>query len=57
MKTAAVPAPKPDRWHPCLLPDDYLRKMKQDLAEAEEVAEASTRYEPDPNYSPPPADE
>ena len=30
-----------------MLPDDYLRKLKQDLAEADKIAESSTRYEPD----------
>jgi hypothetical protein len=31
-----------------MLPDDYLRKMKQDLAEVGAQAESKTRYEPDP---------
>jgi len=30
-----------------MLPDDYLRKMKQDLSEVEAKGEAGTRYEPD----------
>ena len=38
-----MPIPKKNRWHPVMLPDDYLRKLKQDLSEAE----AATRYEPD----------
>ena len=37
-----------NRWHPVMLPDDYLRKMKQDLAEVEAQVESKTRYEPDP---------
>ncbi len=44
--------PKPNRWHPVMLPDDYIRKMKQDLAEADALAESKTRCEPD--FSPPP---
>jgi hypothetical protein len=40
-----------NRWHPVMLPDDYLRKLKQDLAEA--MVESSTRYEPDPDSLPP----
>ena len=27
-----------NRWHPCLLPDNYRRKLKQDLAEADDAA-------------------
>ncbi len=50
-------APKPNRWHPCLLPDDYLRKMKQDLAELEAQVESRTRYEPFPDDGPPPPDD
>jgi hypothetical protein len=34
-----------------MLPDDYLRKMKQDLGEVEAQVEAKTRYEPDPDFS------
>jgi len=45
-----------NRWHPVMLPDDYLRKMKQDLSEVEAQVEAETRYEPDPDFSPPPDD-
>ena len=30
-----VPTPKPNRWHPVMLPDDYLRKLKQDIGEVE----------------------
>jgi hypothetical protein len=44
-------------WSACFLPDDYLRKMKQDLSEVEAEVEAKTRYEPDPDFSPPPTDE
>jgi len=42
-----------NRWHPVMLPDDYIRKMKQDLGEVE----AETRYEPDPDFSPPTSDD
>ena len=28
--------PKTNRWHPAMLRDDYLRKLKQDLAEADQ---------------------
>ncbi len=31
--------PKTNRWHPVMLPDDYLRKLKQDLAEAAAAAD------------------
>jgi hypothetical protein len=40
-----------NRWHPVMLPDDYLRK--RDLGEVEAQVEAKTRYEPDPGFSPP----
>jgi hypothetical protein len=36
-----------------MLPDDYLRKLKQDLAEADTVVESETSYEPDPDDPPP----
>jgi len=36
-----------------MLPDDYIRKMKQDLEEVEAQVEAKTRYEPDPDFCPP----
>ena len=39
-----------------MLPDNYIRKMKQDLSELEDQVEAKTRYEPDPDLSPPPDD-
>ena len=42
----------PNRWHPVMLPDDYLRKMKRALAEVEAQVESKTRYEPDPDFSP-----
>jgi hypothetical protein len=45
-----------NRWHPVMLPDDYIRMMKQALSEAEAQVEAKTRYEPDPDFSPPPDD-
>jgi len=35
--------PELARWHPVMLPDDYIRKMKQDLAEAEAMVESKTR--------------
>jgi hypothetical protein len=41
-----VPTPKPNRWHPCLLPDNYLTKLRQDLSEVEAQVEAETHYEP-----------
>jgi hypothetical protein len=34
-----------------MLPDDYLRKMKQDLAEADQLADSATHLEPDPEQS------
>lgn len=46
-----------NRWHPCLLPDNYMRKLKQDLAEASAIAESATRLEPDPDDAPPAGDE
>jgi len=49
--------PKPNRWHPVMLPDDYLRKLKRDLSEVETQVESKTRYEPDPDFSPPPDDD
>ena len=39
-----------------MLPDDYLRKLKQGLKEVEDQVEVKTRYEPDPDFSPPPDD-
>jgi len=32
-----------------MLPDDYLRKLKQDLGEVEAEVEAKTRNEPAPD--------
>ena len=40
-----MPFPKPNRWHPVMLPDDYVRKMKQDLADADAMVESKTRRE------------
>jgi len=40
-----------------MLPDDYIRKMKQELSELEAQVEAKTRYEPDPDFSPQPDDD
>lgn len=48
---------RPDRWHPVMLPDDYIRKMKQGLEEVEAKFEAETRYEPNPDFSPLPDDD
>jgi len=47
--------PQTKRWHAVMLPDNYMRKLKQDLAEAEAMVESETRYEPDPD-APPPSD-
>jgi hypothetical protein len=38
---------KTNRWHPVMLPDDYARKLRQDLTEVEAQVEAETRREPD----------
>jgi hypothetical protein len=40
-----------------MLPDDYLRKLKQDLAESDAAADSSTRHEPDRDYPPPTDDD
>jgi hypothetical protein len=48
---------KTNRWHPVMLPDDYLRKMRQDLGEVEAQVEAETRCEPDPDGPPLPDDD
>jgi hypothetical protein len=32
-------------WHPCLLPDNYQRKLRQDLAEAS--VDSGSRIVPD----------
>ena len=42
-----------NRWHAVMLPDDYLRKLKQQLGEVEAQVESETRYEPDPDAPPP----
>ena len=55
LELSNVSPKSPSRWHPVVLPDDYIRKMKQDLAEA--MVESKTRYEPDPDFSPPPDDD
>ena len=34
--------PQKNRWHPVMLPDDYLRRMKQDLSEVEAQVESKT---------------
>jgi hypothetical protein len=36
-----------------MLPDDFIRKMKEDLAEADAMVESKTRYEPEPDAPPP----
>ena len=41
--------PKTNRWHPVMLPDDYLRRLKHDLAEAAAAAGSATHMEPDLN--------
>ena len=46
--------PKPNRWHPVMLPDDCIRKMKQDLSEVEAQVESKTRHEPGPLVHPKP---
>ena len=40
-----------------MLPDDYLRKLKQDLSEVEAQVEAKTCCVPYPDFSPPPEDD
>ena len=40
-----------------MLPDDYLRKLKQDLCEVEAQVESKSRYEPDPHVPPPDDDD
>jgi len=40
-----------------MLPDDYLRKLKQGLEEVETQVKDETRYEPDADFSPPPDDD
>ena len=35
-----------NRWHPVMLPDDYLRKMKRALEEVEAEVEAKSRRLP-----------
>jgi hypothetical protein len=37
--------PEPNRWHPVMLPDDYIRKMKQALGEVEAQVESKTHRE------------
>jgi hypothetical protein len=37
-----------------MLPDDYNRKMKQDMGDVEDQVEAKSRYEPFPDDDPPP---
>ena len=52
-----MPALKPNHWHPCLLPDDYVKKLKQDLGEVGAQVEPATRCDPDPDLSPAPDDD
>jgi hypothetical protein len=40
-----------------MLPDVYIRKMRQDLEEVQAQVESKTRYEPFPDDSPPPDDD
>jgi hypothetical protein len=40
-----------------LLPDNYIRKMKQELAEVEAQIESKTRREPDSDVLPQPDDD
>jgi hypothetical protein len=40
-----MPFPELNRWHPVMLPDDYLRKLKQDLSEVEAQVDSKTRRE------------
>ncbi|MCX6842756.1 MAG: hypothetical protein NTX53_10785 [candidate division WOR-3 bacterium] len=49
--------PKTNRWHPVMLPDGYIRKMKQDLSEVEAQVEAEMRCEPVMDDPPPPDDD
>jgi hypothetical protein len=39
--------PQKNRWHPCLLPGNYQRKLRQALVESFGIADASTRMESD----------
>jgi hypothetical protein len=43
--TTAGMTPNPNRWHPVMLPDNYIRKMKQALGEVEAKVEAENRRE------------
>jgi hypothetical protein len=36
-----------NRWCACFLPDNYQRKLRQDLTEADAVADSGTRLEPE----------
>ncbi len=42
-------SPEDNRWHPCLLPDDYFPKLRRYLAEADAQVESRTRLVPDPD--------
>jgi hypothetical protein len=35
-----------NRWHPCLLPDNYLRKVRQSLSESDDAV-LDTHLEPE----------
>jgi hypothetical protein len=48
---------QPNHWHPVILSDDYLRKLKQQLGEIEARVESETHYDPDPDAPPHPDDE
>jgi len=40
-----------------MLPDDYIRKMRQDIGEVEDQVEAKSHYEPFPDDSTAPDDD
>ena len=40
-----------------MLPDAYIKKMKQGMAEAEAMVESESPYEPDSDFSSPPDDD
>jgi hypothetical protein len=40
------PLAKQNRWHPVMLPDDYLQKLKQDHAESDSQAMRPTLWGP-----------
>jgi hypothetical protein len=38
--------PDKNRWHPCLLPDNYLRKVRQSISESDDAV-LDTHLEPE----------